>query len=210
MGRPAVPSDRPSLFRHISETIRLASPRKVTASSPLLPSMWVLARHPVWRVCGGVGAGRQHPHCTSYQKFGLTFLTRASRSQVTALHLQKRFRFFSLRPPLSPSIPLRSTGWGGLPEGPRLAPVPGPRPYTLQALRVHTGLTGDHTAVPQGARARSSEVTNATCVSVYLMFISGRAGGRPEPGEKDRLSGQHSTENCTQNHVRQSHVELAL
>lgn len=26
MGRPAVPYDQPSLFRHISETVRLASP----------------------------------------------------------------------------------------------------------------------------------------------------------------------------------------
>lgn len=36
------------------------------------------------------------------------------------------------------------------------------------------------------------ESENATCVSVYQIFISGRAGGRPEPGE---------AEDCTQDHA---------
>lgn len=110
----------------------------------------------------GVGAGRQHPHCRFYQKFGITFLTQASWSQVTVLHLQEQFWFFSLCPPpspLNPSIPLRSTGWGGLPERHQLPPIPGPRPYTLKAFRVYTGLARDCTEVPPGARARSSEVT---------------------------------------------------
>lgn len=158
----------------------------------------------------GVGVGRQHPHCTFYQKFGLTFLTWASRSQVTALHLQKRFQFFSLHPPLSPSILLRSTGQGGSLRAPglRLCLDPAPTlsepsgctlssPETTQRFR--------REPVPEALRSQ-----NATCVSVYLTFISGRARGRPEPGEKDRLSGQHSTEDCTQIHARQSHPELAL
>ena len=51
---------------------------------------------------------------------------------------------------------------------------------------------------------------NTTCVSVYQIFISGRAGGRPEPEEKDRLSGQQVSEDRTQDHTRQSHLELAL
>lgn len=147
MGPPAVPSDQPSLFRHISETVQVSFPRTPPPCALLRPRGCFLVT--LSGGCAvGLGAWCLAPHCRFYQKFGITFLPRASWSQVTALHLQEGDSV--LQPPspsVPPSVPLRSTGWGGL-WSPRLPLVPGPRPYTLQALRVHWAHQRPHSGSP--------------------------------------------------------------
>ena len=45
--------------------------------------------------------------------------------------------------------------------------------------------------VPWEPVPKALKSQDATRASGYLMFINSRAGGRPEPREKGRLSGQH-------------------